>query len=380
MFINRKCNIVCGDSAVSFQLEALILKSYTLFRHSGQSRQFFSGIPAEKVRRHVDKEEFSMKKYAPVLAMLLFFAFFAKTSEAKTFLSIATGGTGGTYYPLGRGIAEILNRYLEDIQVTVETGNASVANINLIGAHQVEMAFAQNDIAYWGAKGMKPFREAHGNIRVVASLYPEHVHCFTRKNSGVRDIADIRGKRVSVGAPGSGVQGDVSAILDIAGLKFADLKAEFLDFNTTTQRFKDAQIDVGFVVAGYPTSSVLDLAQMTEIDMVSFNDAFMTALTEKYPFFVKSVIPAGTYRGMLRDVATPAVLALLVCDAKLPDSVVYSVTKTLWTHADELYKVHEKAKLLSLKNALRGISVPVHPGAARFYIESGMKPPELMKD
>ncbi|MBL3540551.1 TAXI family TRAP transporter solute-binding subunit [Aminivibrio sp.] len=319
-----------------------------------------------------------MKKllFAAFSAVLLL-SYLPGAVSARTYLSIATGSTGGTYYPLGGGIAEIISRNVPEFQVTSETGNASAANINLVGTRQIEMAFAQNDIAYWASKGMAPFKERYDNIRVVASLYPEHVHCITLKGSGVNDIMDIRGKRVSVGAPGSGVLGDVSAILKLAELRYSDISADFLDFNSTTRRFKDGQLDVGFVVAGYPTSSVTDLAATHDIDLVSFNDDFMARLTEEYPYFIKDAIPAGTYRGIDRDIVTPAVMAMLICEAGLPDNVVYRFTKALWENIADLHKVHPKAALITLETALNGVSVPVHPGAARFYVEKGMTVPAV---
>lgn len=309
------------------------------------------------------------------LALLLVSFLITGAWAAKTFISIATGGTGGTYYPLGGGIAEIITRKVPDFQVTSETGNASAANIMLIGTRQVEMALVQNDVAYWASRGILPFREKVENIRAVASLYPEHLHCISLKGSGIDDIMDIREKRVSVGAPGSGVLGDVAAVLKVAGLKYSDMSTDFLDFNSTTRRFKEGQLDVGFVVAGYPTSSITDLAATHDIDLVNFNDDFMAVLLAEHPFFVKGVIPAGTYQGIDRSVQTPAVLAMLVCDAALPQDVVYRFTRALWENVSDLQKVHEKAKYITLDTAMDGISVPVHPGAAKFYAEKGMTVP-----
>ena len=317
-----------------------------------------------------------MRKTVRITLALLLVSFIATGAwAAKTFISIATGGTGGTYYPLGGGIAEIITRKVPDFQVTSETGNASAANIMLIGTRQVEMALVQNDVAYWASRGILPFREKVENIRAVASLYPEHLHCISLKGSGIDDIMDIREKRVSVGAPGSGVLGDVAAVLKAAGLKYADMSTDFLDFNSTTRRFKEGQLDVGFVVAGYPTSSITDLAATHDIDLVNFNDDFMAVLLAEHPFFVKGLIPAGTYQGIDRSVQTPAVLAMLVCDAALPQDVVYRFTRALWENVSDLQKVHEKAKYITLDTAMDGISVPVHPGAAQFYAEKGMTVP-----
>jgi TRAP transporter TAXI family solute receptor len=239
------------------------------------------------------------------------------------------------------------------------------------------MAFVQNDVAYWAYNGERMFKTPYKNIRLVASLYPEHIQCITLKGSGVKDIMDIKGKRVSVGAPGSGVQGDVSAILQVAGIKYADMNTDFLDFNNTTQRFKDGQLDVGFVTAGYPTSSIMDLATLHDIDLVSFSDEFMGELTETFSYFVKSSIPAGTYNGVDHDTPTPAVMAMWVCDADLPEDLIYRITKTFWENVEEMHKVHSKCKLFTLDTATAGASVPVHPGAAKFYKEAGISVPDL---
>ncbi|NLK18334.1 MAG: TAXI family TRAP transporter solute-binding subunit [Synergistaceae bacterium] len=319
-----------------------------------------------------------MKRLCLICAVFIF-VFFASAlpAPAGTYIYIATGGTGGTYYPLGGSIADIVSKNVPDLQVTSETGNASSANIKLISAGQVEMALAQNDIAYWARKGMPPFAEKHENIRVVASLYPEHVHCIFMKGDDISDIEDLRGKRVSVGAPDSGVLGDVSAILRSARMEMGDLSADFLDFNSTTQNFKDGRLDAGFVVAGYPTSSITDLAATKNIDLLSFNDDFLDTLREEFPFFIKSTIPAGTYRGIDRDVSTPAVLAMLICDASLPDDVVYRFTKAFWENLADLRKAHPQADHIHLETALDGATIPVHPGAARYYAEVGMEIPEI---
>jgi len=155
------------------------------------------------------------------------------------------------------------------------------------------------------------------------------------------------------------------------------MKTDFLDFNATTQRFKDNQIDAGFVVAGYPTAAVMDLATTKEITLVNFDKATLEKLQKDSPFFVPSVIPANTYKGVTTDTNTPAVMAILVVDAKVPDKVVYDFTKAFWTHIAEIQSVHAKAKLITPKTAMDGITVPVHPGAAKYYKEAKIKVPEI---
>ncbi|HCD72344.1 MAG TPA: C4-dicarboxylate ABC transporter substrate-binding protein [Thermovirga lienii] len=317
-----------------------------------------------------------MMKKVVALALVLVMAM-ACGAYAKTFVSLATGGTGGTYYPVGGGIADIVSRNLSDVQMTAETGNASVANLNLIGTHQIEMALVQNDVAYFAYHGKMMFDKPFKNVRAIATLYPETIQVVALKDSGVKTIKDLPGKRVSVGAPGSGVMADVQLIFRTLGFKFSDMKTDFLDFNNTAQRMKDGQIDVGFVVAGFPTSAIMDLATMHDITLVSFDEETIEKLHAEYPFFVRNVIPAGTYKGVDKDTTTVAVQAMWVCDADLSEDVVYKITKAFWENVEDLYKVHAKAKMVTLDTALEGISVPVHPGAAKYYKEIGLTVPEV---
>jgi len=316
-----------------------------------------------------------MKKIL-VLALALVFAL-AGMAAAQDFVSLATGGTGGTYYPIGGGIADIVSRNVDGLQMTAETGNASVANLNLIGTNQIEMALVQNDVAYFAYNGEMMFDEPYKNVRAIATLYPETIQVVAMKDSGVEKITDLPGKRVSVGAPGSGVLADVQLMFRVLGYKFSDMDTDFLDFNNTAQRMKDGQLDVGFVVAGYPTASIMDLATLHDITLVEFDEEFIDKLHAEYPFFVKNVVPAGTYQGVDKDTNTVAVQAMWVCDAAMSDELVYNITKAFWENVEDLYQVHARAKQVTLQSALDGVSVPVHPGAAKYYEEVGMEVPVI---
>ncbi|MDN5336833.1 MAG: uncharacterized protein PWR02_1859 [Synergistales bacterium] len=316
-----------------------------------------------------------MRKILAV-ALVLIFAL-AGVASAQTFVSLATGGTGGTYYPIGGGMADIVSRNLPDVQITAETSNATVANLNLIGTNQIEMALVQNDVAYFAYNGQMMFDKAYKNVRAIAVLYPETIQVVAMKKSGVNKITDLPGKRVSVGAPGSGVLADVQLIFRVLGYKFGDMNTDFLDFNNTAQRMKDGQLDVGFVVAGYPTASIMDLATLHDITLVEFNEELIDKLHGEYPFFVKHVVPAGTYKGVDKDTTTVAVQAMWACDAGLSDDLVYKITKTFWENVDDLYQVHARARQITLDTALEGVSVPVHPGAAKYYKEIGMEVPVI---
>lgn len=306
---------------------------------------------------------------AVAAAMVLSFA--GISHAAKTYLSIATGGTSGTYYPIGGAIASAVTKG-SDIQATAESGNASVANINLVAKGDIEVAFVQNDIAYWAYAGEQMFKNKLTNVRAIAALYPEHVQLILASSANVKKLEDLKGKRVGVGAPGSGTEGDAKAIFQIAGMSYADMKVDYLDFGATTSRFKDNQIDAGFVVAGYPTASVMDLALTKDITLMDFDKAFLAKLSKAHPYFVPSVIPANTYGGIAKDVNTPAVMAILVTHDKMPEDVIYKFTKAMFDNIGDIHMSHAKGKEINLKTALDGLTVPLHPGAAKFYKEKGM--------
>jgi TRAP transporter TAXI family solute receptor len=296
----------------------------------------------------------------------------AAFAAGKTFLSIATGGTSGTYYPIGGAIAQAVSKGT-NIQATAETSNASVANVNLVATKEIEVAFVQNDVTFWAYTGKIMFKSPLLNLRSIAALYPEHIQVITTKGAGVKGIGDLKGKRVGVGAPGSGTEGDVRAILQVAGLKYGDMRTDFLDFGATTSRFKDNQIDAGFVVAGYPTASVMDLATTKDISLIDFTPDFMSRLTKEFPYFIKSTIPAGTYRGVDKDITTPAVMAMLITHDEIQEDVIYEFTKAMFTNLPDIHAAHAKGKDITLQTALDGLTVPLHPGAAKFYKEQGFK-------
>jgi TRAP transporter TAXI family solute receptor len=217
------------------------------------------------------------------------------------------------------------------------------------------------------------FKAPLTNLRAVAALYPEHVQLITTKDSAIKSIDDLKGKRVGVGAPGSGVEGDVRAIFQIADLKYSDMRVDFLDFGATASRFKDNQIDAGFVVAGYPTAAVMDLATTKDISLMNFSDDFLGSLSKEHPYFVTSEIPAGTYRGVDTPTKTPAVMAILVTHDKVPEDVIYQFTKGMFTNIADVHASHAMGREINLSSALDGLTAPLHPGAAKYYKEMGMK-------
>ena len=315
-----------------------------------------------------------MKK-AFMLLCVVFLWSPARGADAKTFISIATGGEAGVYYPLGGEIAKLLTSRLTDVKVTAEKSDASAANVKLIAGGKAALALVQNDVAFRAAKGERPFKTPVKNLAMIASLYPEHVQCVTVRGNGVKTLSDLKGKRVSVGTTESGTVDSVGAILSVAGIKYAEINADFLDFASTALRIMEDQLDAGFVLAGYPTAAVTALAAKKDLDMVAFEEDLLDKLVGAYPFFTKNVVPAGTYRNIDRDTPTIAVMAVLACDSDLPDDLVYSITKAIFENLPELAPVHAKAEMISLDNALSSAVIKVHPGAAKYYTEKGLKVP-----
>jgi len=295
-------------------------------------------------------------------------------SAEKQFVAIATGGTGGTYYPLGGSLAQLLSNYVEGLIVTAQTGNASRANCNLISRGQIETAFSQANVTYWSYTGTGIYKNEPviTNLRGIASLYPETIHIIATKASGIKNIEDLKGKSVGVGAPNSGTAADAEIILKAHGLTFNDVKVDFIDFNEVAQRLVDGQIDAGFTTAGYPTSSIIDIATKRDMVLIPIREEKIKELVEAVPYYGATVIPAGIYKGIDEPVPALATPALWICDARLEPTLVYKMTKALWEHRDVLEKVHSQGKNITLDTALSGMGIPLHPGAELYYKEIGL--------
>ncbi len=292
----------------------------------------------------------------------------------RQFVAIATGGTGGTYYPLGGALAQMLSNNVDGLIVTAQSGNASVANCNLISRGQIETAFSQANTTYWSysATGILKDAQPITNLRGIASLYPETIHIVALKASGIKTIEDLKGKKVGVGAPNSGTAADAEIILNAHGLTFDDIKADYLSFNEVAQRLIDGQIDAGFTTAGFPTSSIINIATKRDIVLIPMSAEKIKELVEAIPYYGATVIPGGLYKGVDEDVPALATPALWICDAKLSPTLVYKMTKALWEHRDVLEKVHSQGKNITLETALDGIGIPLHPGAELYYKEVGL--------
>ncbi len=303
-------------------------------------------------------------------------------AQPKKFFAIATGGTGGTYYPLGGILAQALSQQVPEVVVTSQAGNASVANCNLIRDRQVESAFVQSNVAYNAYNGLEQFKAKPAkNLRFIASLYPETIQIVARADAKIRTVKDIKGKRLVPGDRGSGTEVDTLNILGAYGYSYKDFaNVDWLSFSGGAQRLQDKQADVTFTTAGWPTAAITELAIATNIVLVPVDEAKIKELTRKYPFYARISIPRGTYRGQGKDVATITTMAQWVVGAEVPEDVVYKLTKALWeSGAGKMAAAHAQGKNVQPRTALAGMSVPLHPGAEKYYREAGLIKAEKKK-
>ena len=287
----------------------------------------------------------------------------------KKFLNIATGGTAGAYYPIGGAMSEILNNEIKGMNASAQSTGATVANINMLKEGQVDLAIVQNDITYYAANGTEMFEgKKVENIKGIATLYPETCQIVTLDGKGIKTIADLKGKRVAVGAMGSGAEANARQILAAYGITYDDIDEQFLSFSEAASALKDGNVDAAFLTAGYPTAAVQDIASQNKVRLLPVEAAKADALIAKYPFYTKVTIPAGTY-GMTEPVEAISVMAMLVCSDKVDDALGYEITKALFTHLDRIQAAHAAAKAISKEGAVKGMPIPMNAGAEKFFKE-----------
>jgi uncharacterized protein len=290
--------------------------------------------------------------------------------EKPKFISILTGGTGGTYYPLGGSFAKIIGD-ATGIETNAETSGASAENMTTLKNGDAEVAFSQTDIASYAIEGKLMFEgKAVDNVKAIGTLYPETIQIVTTKKSGITSVEDLKGKKVSVGAPGSGTAPNAEQILEVHGMTFDDIEKQDLSFDESTQGIQDGTIDAAFVTAGTPTGAVEGLSATEDVVIIPIEQDKIDALIKKYPYYVKDEIPNGTY-GLESAVTTVAVQAMLVVSSDLSEAVVYDITKSIFENLDKV--THAKGKLIKLENALNGVGIDVHPGAQKYFDEKGVK-------
>jgi len=294
------------------------------------------------------------------------------TVYAADNLVLATGGTAGTYYPFGGAMAKIWNSKIKDMNVTAQTSGASAENVRLVNKKEVELALVQSDTLDFAFNATEAFKEPLKAMNAVAVLYPEIIQVVVGAASPIKSIADLKGKKVGVGAPGSGTEANFRQLLDAYGMKKEDVNAQFLSFSESAEAYKDKHIDAFIVTAGIPNAGIMDVATQNEIRILNIPADVAAKLTQKYPFLAAVKVPANTYKGQTAEVSTVAVNAVLICGSSLSEAMVYNLTKALFENQADLASAHAKGKELNIKTAVTGVSIPYHPGAVKYYKEKGL--------
>ena len=305
---------------------------------------------------------------ALVAASLLAFA-----AHAAEFINVLTGGTSGVYYPMGVALSQIYGKALPDAKVSVQATKASAENLNLLQAGRGEVAFTLGDSLSdaWKGDPEAGFPTPLKKLRTIAGIYPNYIQIVASADSGIQSLADLKGKRVSVGAPKSGTELNARAVLKAAGLSYKDLaKVEYLPFGESVELMKNRQLDVTLQSAGLGVSALRDLSASMKIVVVEIPPAVVAKIGD--PAYQPAIVPAGTYEGQTKDVPAIAIQNFLVTHEGVPADTVYKLTKAMWENLPALVAAHSAGKAIKKENAVTGMPVPLHPGAEKYYREAGM--------
>ena len=298
-------------------------------------------------------------------------------AQQRLFFGIATGGTGGTYYPLGGMLAQLIsNKAVVDgkkISATAEAAGASVGNAKLLGNKEIESGFVAADILDAAYNGKGQFNGAAvKNLRALGALYPETVQLITRADMGINSVKDLKGKSVSSGAPGSGQYQLLTDLLAVHGMARTDVKEDLSSFTQAVDKIKDGNLHATLITAGVPTAAVTDFAQSHALKVIPLTGPEIAELRKQQPYYAEVPLPANTYKGQTAAVPTLAVMAVWTTHDAVPDNVAYEVTKALYENTAIMGQVHVQGKNINLANALAVGTAPIHPGALKYYKEKGI--------
>ncbi|WP_199174896.1 TAXI family TRAP transporter solute-binding subunit [Halegenticoccus soli] len=286
-----------------------------------------------------------------------------------TFVTIGTGGTGGVYYPLGGGMADILNKNLDGVEASAESTGASVENCRLVANEEMTMALALGNSVLLAVNGEGDFDEALP-LSAAFGAYQNATQVVTLRNKDIESIADLKGKRVSVGAPGSGTEVIAEELLNFYDITYDDIDEQRLSFSETASALQDGQIDAGFWSVAYPASSIQDLASQRNIRLIDFPDDELGEITSQFDYYVKGTVPGGTYKGQDEDVNVPAVTNTMIVREDMDEDLLYRVVEAIYGNLDQLAEVHPAAN--QFEGAARAAPIDLHPGAKKYFDEAGL--------
>ena len=308
-----------------------------------------------------------------VVACCLVLAAVNAMAAEKQF-TFATGDASGVYFLLGGAIAQVLtNKSNGALNITAQASSGSVENMRLIDANEVNLAIVQNDVANAAYNGKAPFKKKFTNARAIARLYPEYLHVVASISSKVKKISDFKGKKVSVGARGSGNELNCRQIFKTFGLDYKNITPIFLPYGETAEQFKDRNLDGFIFTIGTPNPAIQDITTAQKVEFISLEGSTIDAITKQFPYLVKDSIPANTYKGQTTAVATLSVQAILIVNKDVSDADVYTITKTLFENLPDIAKIYNKGAEISLKTARYGITIPFHPGAEKYFKEKDLQ-------
>ncbi len=296
----------------------------------------------------------------------------SSSSSEQTFVTVATGGSSGVYFALGGALSNLLNENLDGINASAQSTGASAVNSTLLGTEKVEVAFAMNDVVSYAYTGTEVFKDKGKveNLRGIASLYPNFVQVITLEDTGITEISELKGKRVGVGAPGSGTEVNARQILGAHGITYDDIDEDFLSYAEAVEQLKNGAVDAAFLTSGLPNATIMDIATTHDVKIIPIRSQNVEELASEFPFYSSEVIPAGTYDNE-EDVETAAVMTLLVTREDLSEDLVYNITKTMFENLDTLVSTHSAAKKITLDTVKKGMPIPLHPGAEKYFTEQG---------
>lgn len=300
-------------------------------------------------------------------------------SAKTTFVSIGTGGTGGVYYPYGGGVAEIWNKHVKGVRAVAEVTGASVENTKLCDKGETLFGEIMSDVAYQAYHGEDKFEGKPQKILGMFVMYPNFFHLVALQKSGIQSVYDLKGKKVSVGAPGSGTEFMANLVFEGAlGIPYADLNVFRLSFNENANALKDGTIDAGVWCVAPPTSSIMDLATTHDVSIIPFKQDEIDKITAKFPFYSGFTLPADTYKGQNQDILTATVWNTFICNADLDEDLVYQLTKAVFENQADLIKIHPFGKYTTPENAAQHSVIPLHPGAIKYLKEKGVSVPDRL--
>jgi len=320
-----------------------------------------------------------MKRLFKTAALVMFLAGFLAVGmnnpllAADERLAIGTASTGGTWYPLGGGVASMINKYVKGYYAAAHPSGASIENIRAIVKKQDALSLSMPDTAFQAFNGQEAFADKPTKeLRGLMATYPIDIQFFALAKGNIKSIKDLKGKKVAVGAPGSGTEAMARYVLKVYGLTYDDIDEQFLSATETTQALKDGNIDVGIVTLGTPAPALMDLATQRDILFLDIEPAVAEKINKDFPAYFPRTIVAGTYKGQDKPHHTLAWMGIFVVHQDMSEKLAYDILSAVFDHKDELDKIHAQFKNITLDNAVKGMPVPLHPGAQKFFKEKGM--------